>query len=233
MRTQWGVFRGRQPWVAQSFRKRKLDTESQLIGNGNIWRHSEWQKVETEHSNNSKLDQPHQIRGSQVTWLTSIVDCGSCSILIPKHVFLLLCYMYFFGSGNHTSLFLNWSNWIRFWGSRLTCLVSPGPLHLDIAPPALQLTIFNRIPLFLPELKKGSSCCGLPGSDNVCSRSLVSKVNHPRLNYWHPSTAGGLNYDALNQTGVPCNYIHFTQLDSQLQPRCAKYQFLKPVRKPT
>ena len=133
MRTQWGVFRGRQPWVAQSFRKRKLDTESQLIGNGNIWRHSEWQKVETEHSNNSKLDQPHQIRGSQVTWLTSIVDCGSCSILIPKHVFLLLCYMYFFGSGNHTSLFLNWSNWIRFWGSRLTCLVSPGPLHLDIA----------------------------------------------------------------------------------------------------
>ena len=58
MRTQWGVFRGRQPWVAQSFGKRKLDTESQLIANGNIRRHSEWRKGETEHSNNSKLDQP-------------------------------------------------------------------------------------------------------------------------------------------------------------------------------
>ena len=93
-------------------------------------------------------------------------------------------------------------------------------------PPAAQPTIFNRIPVFLPESKRaiqppGSSWCGLPGSDNVCSRSRISKVNHPRLNYWHPSTDGGLNYDALNQTGVPCNYIHFTQLDSQLQsPAC-------------
>ena len=58
-----------------------------------------------------------------------------------------------------------------------------------ISPPtaAAQLTIFNRIPVFLPEIKKVASLacswCGVPGSDNVCSRSLVSKVNHPRLNY--------------------------------------------------
>ena len=116
-------------------------------------------------------------------------------------------------------------------GSQLTCLVSPGPLHLDIAPPALQLTIFNRIPFFLPELKKGSSCCGIPGSDNVCSRSLISKVNHPRLNYWHPSTDGGLNYDALNQSGVPCNYIHFTQLDSQLQSPVCKISIPQTCQK--
>ena len=101
-------------------------------------------------------------------------------------------------------------------------------------PPAAQPTIFNRIPVFLPELKRGSqppgsSWCGLPGSDNVCSRSgsHLSKVNHPRLNYWHPSTDGGLNYDALNQTGGPA--IRAISHNFK-RARRAKYQYLKPVR---
>ena len=116
------------------------------------------------------------------------------------------------------SLFPNWTNWSRFWGSQLTCLVSPGPFHLDIVQPNRPSELFlTEFQSFYARIKKlGSSCCGVPGSDNVCSRSLICKVNHPRLNYWHPSTDGGLNYDALNQTGVHCNYSHFTQLKNPL-----------------
>ena len=131
--------------------------------------------------------------------------------------------MYFFGSGYHISFSISKLDQLEqvlgvtvdMFGVTWTVPSWYRPLCLPAqCPTELFLTEFQS---FYVRIKKvGSSWRGVPGSDNVCSRSLICKVNPPRLNYWHLSTGGGLNYDALNQTGVHCNYSHFTQLKSPL-----------------